>query len=81
MDDCEVERTSERSNEGMNPEMEELIMERKCRYAWRMNDKIDANKWKNRRRKNQKYERIKQWTRKQANGQTEKQINNGHIEG
>ena len=25
MDDCEVERTSERSNEGMNPEMEELM--------------------------------------------------------
>lgn len=25
MDDCEVERTSERWNEGMNPEMEELM--------------------------------------------------------
>ena len=25
MDDCEVERTSERSNEGMNPEMEEWM--------------------------------------------------------
>ena len=80
MDDCEVERTSERSNEGMNPEMEELMYGNANvgMLEW-MNDKIDANKWKNRRRKNQKYERIKQWTRKQANGQTEKQMNNGYI--
>lgn len=61
MDDCEVERTSERSNEGMNPEMEELMYgnANAGMLEW-MNDKIDANKWKNRRRKNQKYERIKQ---------------------
>lgn len=61
MDDCEVERTSERSNEGMNPEMEELMYgnANAGMLEW-MNDKIDANKWKNRRKKNQKYERIKQ---------------------
>lgn len=61
MDDCEVERTSERSNEGMNPEMEKLMYGNANvgMLEW-MNDKIDANKWKNRRRKNQKYERIKQ---------------------
>lgn len=61
MDDCEVERTSERSNEGMNPEMEELMYgnANAGMLEW-MNDKIDANKWKNRRGKNQKYERIKQ---------------------
>lgn len=60
-DDCEVERTSERSNEGMNPEMEELMYgnANAGMLEW-MNDKIDANKWKNRRRKNKKYERIKQ---------------------
>ena len=51
MDDCEVERTSERSNEGMNPEMEELMYGNANvgMLEW-MNDKIDANKWKNRRR-------------------------------
>lgn len=47
---------SERLNEGMNLEMEELMYGNVNvgMFEW-MNDKIDVNKWKNRRRKNKKY--------------------------